>query len=436
MENINFNNILNRDIIANEIKLKLKNFNNNKDDLLQKRGFYIYGHPGTGKTKFITNLLNESGYDIISYDAGDIRNKTIIETISSDTMADNNIISLFTKKTKPIAIIMDEIDGMNSGDKGGINALIKLIRPKKTKKQKNENSTYCPIFCISNYHIDKKIRELIKTCNKFELKTPTAKQMTNLINVSMPGLEISLISNLINFLQGDLRKLNIIYNIYKNKCSILHNEIIQNIFKPKSYNEDTKDITKSLFQNKYSIQKHNCVMNDTDRTIVGLLYHENIIDILNKYPKNKAIPFYQKILNNICFADYIDRITFQKQIWQFNEMTSLLKTFYNNKIYHDTFPNKVKLSDIRFTKVLTKYSTEYNNEIFIQNLCQRFGLDKKDIITLFLKEKDTITEEDECMLLETYEITNLDIIRIYKYINNYINYTSSEGVKIQELEEL
>ena len=31
---------------------------------------------------------------------------------------------------------MDEIDGTNSGDKGGINALIKLIRQ---KKQKNKN---------------------------------------------------------------------------------------------------------------------------------------------------------------------------------------------------------------------------------------------------------------------------------------------------------
>ena len=38
--------------------------------------------------------------------------------------------------------------------------------------------------------------------------------------------------------------------------------------------------------------------------------------------------FYSKFLENICFADYIDRITFQNQIWLFNEMTSLIKTFY------------------------------------------------------------------------------------------------------------
>ena len=37
-----------------------------------------------------------------------------------------------------------------------------------------------------------------------------------------------------------------------------------------------------------------------------------------------------KILNNICFSDYIDRITFQKQVWVFNEISSLIKTFYNN----------------------------------------------------------------------------------------------------------
>ena len=42
-------------------------------------------------------------------------------------MADKNIMSLFHKKIKKIAIVMDEIDGMNNGDKGGINSLIKIL---------------------------------------------------------------------------------------------------------------------------------------------------------------------------------------------------------------------------------------------------------------------------------------------------------------------
>ena len=105
-------------------------------------------------------------------------------------------------------------------------------------------------------------------------------------------------------------------------------------------------------------------MNETDRTSVGLLFHENIIDVLEQFPKNNTIPFYKDILNNICFSDYIDRITFQKQIWIFNEMSSLTKTFYNNYLYHEKFGNKkidYNPKNVRFTKVLTKYSTEYNN---------------------------------------------------------------------------
>ena len=34
-----------------------------------------------------------------------------------------------------------------------------------------------PIICIGNYHIDKKIKEMMKVCVPIELKTPTSKQI-------------------------------------------------------------------------------------------------------------------------------------------------------------------------------------------------------------------------------------------------------------------
>ena len=137
-----------------------------------------------------------------------------------------------------------------------------------------------------------------------------------------------------------MRKLKSTYEIYKNQESILKNQLIQNMFQQKNYNEDVKDIIKKLLNNNFSLNQHTQIMNETDRTSVGLLFHENIIDVLEKIPKKDTIPFYNKILNNICFADYIDRITFQKQIWIFNEMSSLIKTFYNNHLYHKKYGNK------------------------------------------------------------------------------------------------
>ena len=421
MENLNINKILNRDENVSKMKEILANFESNKNNLLIKKGIYIYGDPGSGKTYFVMNILKEIDYDVIKYDAGDIRNKSIIDTITKHNMSDKNIMSLFHKKIKRIAIVMDEIDGMNNGDKGGINTLIKLIRPKKTKKQKLEEVTMIPIICIGNYHIDKKIKELMKVCETIKIKTPTIHQITNIITTIIPIKEIELFNNIVHFVQGDLRKLNSIYKIYKNKETILSTEIIQKIFHMKSYSDDTKNITQKLINEPYHINNHLTIMNETDRTIVGLLWHENIIDVIGKMKTNESLPFYLKMLDNVCFADYIDRITFQKQIWQFNEMSSLIKTFKNNKLFHDSFKKKPKYnpSEVRFTKVLTKYSTEYNNSTFIQNLCQQLGMDKKDIFTFFLIIKNKYEINDLISLFENYDISKLDINRIYRYLEKY-----------------
>ena len=203
MDKLNLNLLLNRELSEQKLIDCLTNFEENKKNLLTKRGIYVYGSPGTGKSVFVYKILKKLNYDIIKYDAGDVRNKTIIDKITKHNMSDKNVLSLLQKKTKKIAIIMDEIDGMNSGDKGGINTLIKLIRPKKTKKQKKEEITMIPIICIGNYHIDKKIKEMIKICFNIELKTPTNEQMDNILNMMMPKLENKLKEKMRFFIQGD-----------------------------------------------------------------------------------------------------------------------------------------------------------------------------------------------------------------------------------------
>ena len=203
MDQLNLNLLLDREDNEKKLIECLNNFEENKKNVLTKRGMYIYGAPGTGKTVFVQKILKKLNYDIIKYDAGDVRNKTIVDQITKHNMSDKNVLSLMQKKTKKIAIIMDELDGMNSGDKGGINTLIKLIRPKKTKKQKKEDTTMIPIICIGNYHIDKKIKEMIKICETVELKNPTEIQIKNIINILMPKLEEELKEKMITFIQGD-----------------------------------------------------------------------------------------------------------------------------------------------------------------------------------------------------------------------------------------
>ena len=413
---IDYNTILNRKDIETKIKEDLNNFENNKDSNKFKRGFYIYGDTGIGKTSFVKNLLKTLNYDIIIYNASDMRNKCIIDDISNNNISNTNVISMFYKKRKKIAIIMDEIDGMNSGDKGGINSLITLIRNKKTKRQKTESISPNPIFCISTKEVDKKIGELMKVCNTYEILNPSTDQISQIIKLKMPS--INNIDNIISLVQCDLRKLDLIFNIYTKTPNLLESSYFNKYVKTKSSVENSKIIVKTLYNNDHPFCQNNSLMNENDRTIVGLLWHENISDVIQNENIRNTLVFYNTILENICFSDYVDRLIFQKQIWQLNELSSYIKIYYNNYLLHNTY-NHVKntIKDTRFTKVLTKYSTEFNNYTFFQNLSYKMQQDKKDLIYLFKLSRNDESLENK--LIQHYELTELEINRIYRYIENY-----------------
>ena len=76
-----------------------------------------------------------------------------------------------------------------------------------------------------------------------------------------------------------------------------------------SLRNDTKDSPENwnnpklkIENNHFDINSHNNIMNETDRTIVGLLWHENIVDVLGKVPIKESFPFYNNILENIILA--------------------------------------------------------------------------------------------------------------------------------------
>lgn len=412
MQNIDYDTILNRKIYKDEIIGFLENFEKNKNLLNEKRGIYLSGEPGIGKTQFVCNLLKDNGYDIIYYDSSDMRNKNIMELITNQNMSNINVYTMFTRERKKIVIVMDDIDGMNNGDKGGINSLIKIIRPKKTKKQKQEELSMNPIICIGNNQIDKKIKELVSQCKSISLNTPTQQQIKELLKKSIDS-KIYNIDKVLEFIDNDLRKVALINNATKDKN--INIETLNSLFSKNYLIDDIKLNVKEMLNNKQTFESHNNI-NETDRTIVGLLWHENIIDVFSN-SNNKSIEKYLKILDNICFADYIDRITFQKQIWEFNEMSSIIKTLYNNKILFDDETKKNKIGDVRFTKVLTKYSTEYNNMIFINNMCENLQMEKKDLVVFFMNLKNEKSFQEIIEYLEPYNISKLDILRIFKYLN-------------------
>ena len=167
------------------------------------------------------------------------------------------------------------------------------------------------------------------------------------------------------------------------------------------YDKNMKENVKDLICKNYKKSKNV----NSEKTIISLCYHENIIyNIKNNYE------LYEKILLNFCNGDYYDRIAFQKQLWQFNEMTYFLKVL-SNYDNHDEYNKSINNyeNEIIFTKILTKYSNEYSNYNFVISLCNKLNIQKTELFHvviykepehLFNKFKSIINNVEEKRLIK------------------------------------
>ena len=95
----------------------------------------LSGPPGIGKTSAATIIGQEMGYEVLELNASDARNKAALSNGLSDVIS-STVLSFggggggaFGRPApkKKRLIIMDEVDGMSSGDRGGIAEMIVLI---------------------------------------------------------------------------------------------------------------------------------------------------------------------------------------------------------------------------------------------------------------------------------------------------------------------
>ena len=63
-------------------------------------------------------------------------------------------------------LIMDEVDGMSGGDRGGVQELIAIIQKSRV-----------PIICICNDKYDQKLKSLLKYCVELGFVKPTKQQV-------------------------------------------------------------------------------------------------------------------------------------------------------------------------------------------------------------------------------------------------------------------
>ncbi|KAI5200573.1 DNA replication factor C, large subunit [Aureobasidium subglaciale] len=104
-----------------------------KDGTGCHRAVMIHGPPGIGKTTAAHLVAKLEGYDIVESNASDTRSKKMVEASlkgNLDTTSLNGYFSTGKVEAgkKRVVLIMDEVDGMSAGDRGGVGALAAVCK--------------------------------------------------------------------------------------------------------------------------------------------------------------------------------------------------------------------------------------------------------------------------------------------------------------------
>ena len=119
------------------------------------RGALVTGPPGIGKTTAVGLIVKGCGYDLIEFNASDERSASAVRKYFDEAKRSGCC-------GKRRVIVMDEVDGMSAGDRGGIGELAKVI-----------STCLFPIICIANERGTPRLRPLASCCLDIRFQRPT-----------------------------------------------------------------------------------------------------------------------------------------------------------------------------------------------------------------------------------------------------------------------
>ncbi|XP_010248015.1 PREDICTED: replication factor C subunit 1 isoform X2 [Nelumbo nucifera] len=312
-----------------------------------KKAVLISGTPGIGKTTSAKVVSQMLGFQAIEVNASDNRGKadakifkgiggstanSVKELVSNEALSAN----LDRSKHSKTVLIMDEVDGMSAGDRGGVADLIASIKISKI-----------PIICICNDRYSQKLKSLVNYCLVLTFRKPTKQQMAKrLLQIANnEGLQVNEIAleELAERVNGDMRMALNQLQYMSLSMSVIKYDDIRNRLLNSAKDEDISPFTavdKLFGFNGGKLRMDERIdLSMSDPDLVPLIIQENYINYVPSFAGKddngiKRMNLLARAAESIADGDIINVQIRRYRQWQLSQTSSFASCIIPAALLH------------------------------------------------------------------------------------------------------
>ena len=255
---------------------------------------FLYGPPGVGKTTLAHRVVTDAGLRAVECNASQFRHKAAMSELIEPLLNSANVSDFFRPEGhRAMGVILDEIDGMSAGDRGGLTELVRIL-----KEYRGPNA----IICISNEWQEKRYQPLMRISLCRHVSPPAAADCA-----AWMGCDPKTVEPLWARHNGDLRKL-IQWQAGAGGETDTSNDITRSM--------TVQDLVMRLLEGNLDVQEE-LHLDNNDLNLAGLHLHESLPDWIREHygAGPTSWKLYSDCLNSIATSDRQDYYTFFHQHW-------------------------------------------------------------------------------------------------------------------------
>lgn len=295
----------------------------------------LLGSPGVGKTTLAHRIFTKAGLKVLEFNASHTRSGTSFRKVIVPLLREGGIMHMIETGNKGgIGILLDEIDGLSNGERGGLQELLTYLKSPGAREGR-------PLILISNTLDTRALQQISKHCLTLKVEGAKKSILEEWLGRSIP-----------DGMTSDLRSLQRQLAGYeKSEESINIPEGVIPVAWWSLWEDSDPNLELDIENNEGNLASLISLENLPERVEASFGKTEEGWDM------------YMSLFDAYRTSDQGDFWAFFYQCWNILPLSLKLKLKHISLRLTDEAPNKKKvlpIEDMRYTPVLTKQSAMFN----------------------------------------------------------------------------